>query len=128
MELFKILGLCLTGAVFAVLLKSNRPETATVLSVAVGIIIMGGIISELLGEIFTFRDLIASAGVKSAYFTVALKALGICLVTGAVSDICQDFGQTAIGNFAVAAGRAAIFTMSVPLLSELLGAAMGFIG
>lgn len=128
MELTTILGLCITATVLSVVLKSHRSEYAVAVSVAAGVMIFFSIISSTLSPIFEFRELIVDSGVSSAYFAVALKALGICIVSGFISDICRDFGQTALGNFAVAAGKSAIFVMSVPILTELLGAAFSFIG
>ncbi len=128
MELLSILGLCITATVFGILLREYRSEYAVGISVVTGVIILFKLLDGTVGEIFEFRDLIVDSGVKSAYFSVAVKALGICLVTGFVSDVCKDFGQNAIGNFAVGAGKCAIFVMSVPLLSELLRAATEFIG
>ncbi len=128
MELLSVFGLCITATVLAVMLKNYRPEYAVAVAAISGVIIFITLITGALSEIFSFREIIVEAGIKSSYFSVALKALGICMVSGFISDICKDFGQTALANFALTAGRCAIFIMSVPLLSQLLGAAVGFIG
>ncbi len=110
------------------ILRQYKAEYAIAVSVAAGAVIFFDVIYSVVRPLLTLRDLVVGSGVNSAYFAIALKALGICLITGFISDICNDFGQTALGSFAKTAGRSVIFIMSVPLLCELLGAALEFIG
>ncbi len=128
MELLSILGVVFTATVLAVVLSQYKKEYAISVAVFAGITIFMKLLSNATEPIFEFRDAVIDSGVKSSYFMVAFKALGICLLTGFVSDICNDFGQTALGNFALSAGKCAVFIMSVPMLTELLSAALQFIG
>lgn len=128
MEILSVLGVVFTATVLAVVLSQYKKEYAISVAVIAGITVFMKLLSTVIEPVFEFRDIVLESGVKSSYFTVAFKALGICLLTGFVSDICNDFGQTALGNFALSAGKCTIFIMSVPMLSELLGAALRFIG
>lgn len=68
-----------------------------------------------------------SCGVKTEYFAVALKALGIGYVTGFIADACRDSGQASLAAKAELAGKCAIFILSVPLISAVLETALGFL-
>ena len=128
MNIISALGIILVAAVLSVILRQYKAEYAVAVSVAAGAIIFSDVVFSVLKPLLTLRDLAVKSGVDSRYFSIALKALGICLITGLISDICNDFGQTALGNFAKTAARSVIFIMSVPLLCELLDAALRFIG
>lgn len=128
MELISILGLVFAAAVLAIILKQYKAEYSVAVVTAVGVIILTQFILYIVEPIWNLRDMIIESGINSAYFGISFKALGICLVTGFISDICRDFGQTALGNFAIMAGKCAIFVISVPILTELLSAAYSFIG
>ena len=128
MELLSILGISFTATVLAVVLSQYKKEYAVGVAAFAGIAIFIRLIFIVIEPIFEFRDAVLDSGVKGSYFNVALKTLGICLISGFISDICKDFGQTALGNFETAAAKCTVFVMSLPILIELLGAALKFIG
>ena len=128
MEIFSIVALTLITAILVIFIKQYRPEMALTLSAGAGAIILLAIISKAIPLLDSFSGIINSAGIKAEYVSIMLKSLGICYLTQFSCDICNDFGQTALGNFALSAGKCTIFIMSVPMLSELLGAALRFIG
>ena len=127
MDITALLGVCLIATAAAVLLKNYRPEYALMVAVAAGVVVF---ISALVSSVSTLgrlRSLMEGTGIDMAYFKVAFKALGICVVTGFVSDICRDFGQTSLASRAEFVGKCAIFIISVPLLTTILEIAYGFI-
>lgn len=128
MELFKALGLCLVAAVLAVVLSDYKKEYALIISVACACAIFFGAIKSLINPISEIVALIKNAGVQSSYFGVALKALAMGYITQFVADTCRDFGQSSIAAKAEFAGKAAIFIISVPLLSTLLGVITALLG
>lgn len=121
MDLFKALGLCLVAAVLAVVLSNYKKEYALIISVACACMIFWGAINSLLNPVTEIASLLKNAGVSGSYFSVALKALVLGYITQFIADTCRDFGQSSIAAKAEFAGKAAIFIISVPLLSELLG-------
>ena len=66
-------------------------------------------------------------GVKTEYFKIALKAVGIAYITDFIADASRDAGQTSIASKAELAGKSAIFLLSVPVLMSVLETAIGFI-
>ncbi len=128
MEIVSALGICIAATVLAVVLRQYKAEYALAVAAAAGVIVFLSLISSVFEPILELRDMLFDAGIKASYFTVALKTLGICFITGFISDICRDFGQTALAGWSETVGKCAIFVMSVPILAELLGAAYSFIG
>lgn len=128
MEIVSALGICIAATVLAVVLRQYKAEYALAVAAAAGAIVFLSLISSVLEPVLELRDMLFDAGIKASYFTVALKTLGICFITGFISDICRDFGQTALAGWSETVGKCAIFVMSVPILAELLSAAYSFIG
>lgn len=123
-----LFGLCVIAALLSVLLKQYKSEYAMAVAIAAGCILFLSIVAGLLSPVFEFYNLFTSLGINNTYFMTAFKALGICLITGFVADICRDFGQTALAGRAELAGRCAVFLLSLPLLTDLLKIAYGWIG
>ncbi len=128
MSLTSVLGICIISAILGVILKQYKPEYSLSVAIIAGSIIFFYLLAQVIKPVFEIRNMIASKGVDTSYFSVAFKALGICIITGFVSDICKDFGQSALAGKAEFAGRCAIFILSLPLLKELLEMAFSFIG
>lgn len=127
MNITAALGICITAAVLSVVLSQYKKEYALFTAVAAGAVLLLGIIGSVFKPINELWQMLSLEGAGRGYFSVSLRALGICFITGFVSDVCRDFGQTALAGFALTAGKCAIFLMSTPLLRDLLNVAMGFI-
>lgn len=123
----KILGVLLISAVLSVTLKKENPEYALLVGLSAGIITMFLIFASLGDSIAYLIEKIESYGIKTEYFSVALKALGIGYITSFVADACRDCGQTSLASKAELAGKTAIFIISLPLLITVLDIAVGFL-
>lgn len=119
MELFKILGICLVSAVLALILSSYKKEYAFFISVAAGVLIFGLVLRELINPVTKIFNTVSSYGIKSSYILIAVKALAIGHITQFVADTCRDFSQGAIAAKAEFAGKAAVFLIALPLISDL---------
>lgn len=125
--IFKILAICLIAAVLCVILKQKKSEYAVLVSVAAGIIIALYVINSLALVAGTIQSALEEYGVETAYFKVALKALGIGYITSFIADACKDAGQTSLALKAELAGKSAVFLLSLPLIISVLKTAVGFI-
>ncbi len=125
--LFKILILCLTTAVFAIVIKPKSSEYAFLITVAAGIIIGILLLKNISEPIKAIGESFSKYGIESDCFKVALKAVGIGYITSFVADACRDCGQSSLALKAELAGKCAIFMLSAPLLVSVLNTAVGFI-
>ncbi|MBR7132945.1 MAG: stage III sporulation protein AD [Clostridia bacterium] len=126
-EIFKILGLCLVTAALCVILRPKNGEYALLVSVAAGLCVALIILSKIASPIAAIKAELEAYGVKTEYFSVALKAVGIGYVTTFIADACRDSGQVSLAAKAELAGKAAVFLLSVPLILSVLQTAVGFI-
>ena len=127
MEIFKILAVCLITAVLALVLKSYKAEYALVVILGGGVILGIYIFKGIAAPIEYIKSLLNIYSVKTEYFSVALKALGIGYVTSFIADACRDSGQTSLAAKAELAGKCAIFILSVPLIVSVLEIALGLV-
>lgn len=127
MEIFKILAICLISAVLAIVLKQQKGEYALMVALAGGAVVILYILKGVFEPIEYIKARLLSCGVKTEYFAVALKALGIGYVTGFIADACRDSGQASLAAKAELAGKCAIFILSVPLISAVLETALSFL-
>ena len=126
-DVFKILGICLVTAVFCIIIKQKSGEYALLLSVAAGVCIGMMVLTNIDAPISFLKQQLEEYGIKTEYFKVALKALGIGYITSFIADACRDSGQTSLASKAELAGKTAIFMLSVPLIISVLKTAIGFI-
>lgn len=127
MEIFKILAICLISAVLTIVLKQQKGEYALMVALAGGAVVTLYVLKGVWTPIEYIKARLLSCGVKTEYFAVALKALGIGYVTGFIADACRDSGQASLASKAELAGKCAIFILSVPLISAVLETALGFL-
>ncbi len=119
MELFEGLGICLIAVMLSVVIGDYKKEYSVVITVAVGCIILVGVISMVRQPLSDFLAIIRSSGIQRGRFLVAAKVLAIGYITQFIADTCRDFGQSAVAAKAELIGRATIFVITVPLLTEL---------
>lgn len=123
----KILSLCLVAGALSLTVKSKAQEYAFMISLAVGIVILLFVTKAIYEPIATLTEKLNDYGVETEYFKVALKAVGLSLITEFIADACRDSGQGSLANKAELAGKTACFLLSVPLLISILDTAVSFI-
>lgn len=119
MDLFKIAALCLAAVFIIVMFTQYKKEYAAIVSVAVGGLILILCFKAIMEPLYTLLSYIEKAGIDRKYFTTALKAVVLGLITQFVSDTCRDFNSAAIAAKAELAGKICIFIICTPLLEEL---------
>ncbi len=124
MELFKILAICLITAILALVLKEQKGEYALALALGGGATVTLMILQGIVQPLETLRTTMEESGIKSEYFVVAVKALGIGYITAFIADACRDGGQTSLALKAELAGKCAVFILSIPLVIAILKAAL----
>ena len=124
---FKILLICLVGFFFGLTLKKYHPEYTFLLGLGIGVWILFTILpllSQTIEEITNYSYQMENAGY---YMKIALKSLGLSLVTEIVADTCRDGGQTALASKTEFAGKVGILLLCIPLFKECFEAAVSII-
>lgn len=118
------MGLCVAAAIICAAMRTQRPEMATGVSLAVGAFVLATMAARLpamvpearqLGDLFSGMD----GDVRMAM----LRALGITVIGELAGQLCLDAGERALAGRVALVARVAILALCVPLvlrLSELL--------
>ena len=120
MELFRVVGIALIGAIAAVLLRQNRPELGMLVSLCCGIILISMGMNAVQQALEVVQRLMQQGGIDREYATILLKSLGVCIVTQVAADACRDSGETAIAAKIEFIGKLSILGISLPLFAKLL--------
>lgn len=120
MDIFKLIGIALCGAVLSLSVKQYRQEFAVLIGIITGLILLGSV-TDGLGEIFNSMNIIIEkSGVKYEYLAAILKIVGICLITQFSAEVCRDAGQNAIASKLEIAGKILILTLTIPIINDFL--------
>ena len=120
MQIVRVIGVGLIGALVAGLLREERSELYIFAVIACGALILIILLSSLTEVISQFGMLIGQSGIDESLFAGVLKIIGIGYVTEYASSLCADYGVTSIGNKLQLAGKVAIFFMTMPILANLV--------
>jgi len=120
MDIIKIIGIGITALIIIIILKQYKPEFAVYISIISGIAILLLSFSELSSVIRLLKDIASRANINSEFLGIILKITGIAILTEFAVSICQDSGESAIGNKIDVGGKVIIITMSIPIISALL--------
>lgn len=112
--------IAVTGAVFAIQMKSGRAEYGVYVCMAAGVILFSlivdrlGILIRTVGQITSYIDL------DSEYPAVLFKMIGVTYIAEFSAGICRDAGyQTMAGQIEIF-GKLTILVMGLPVLLALL--------
>ena len=127
MEIVKIAGIGLVGAVLAILLKKQTPEISLQLSLATGLVITLLVAERLVESVTVLRAFAEQYAQVYAAVGLMLKIVGIAYVSESTAELLRDAGQSAVAAKVEFAGRVVIVSLSLPLLSEFAQAVMELI-
>lgn len=120
MDMIKILGIGMTAAVLAVLVKGYKPELAIQISLAAAVLIFVMAVPYLRSTVAMFQDIAAQVGIDSRFIGIVVKIIGIAYLAQFGAELCKDAGEGAIASKIELAGKLIIMTMSMPIMYKLL--------
>ena len=120
MQILKVVGVGLIGALVAGMLRHEKSELYIFAVIAGGALILIVILSSMTEVIAEFGLLVGKSGVDESLFAGVLKIIGVGYVTEYASALCNDYGVSSIANKLQLAGKVSIFFMTMPILSNLV--------
>lgn len=119
-QIFQVTGLCLVGALLAVILKKGSPELSLLLVIAAVVTVLL-FLSDALEELMSFlREIGSASGLSSDLFVPLYKTAGIALVVKVGGSLCRDAGESALASVVELAGTVCALLVSLPLLQAVL--------
>ncbi|MGD0152164.1 MAG: stage III sporulation protein AD [Thermacetogeniaceae bacterium] len=120
MEILQVVALGLVVAVFAVLLRRERPEMAMLLALGFGVIVFLMVLNKLGAIITVFQDVTRRAQVDELYLATLLKILGIAYIAEFGAQVCRDSGEGMVANKIELAGKVLIMILALPIFAAIL--------
>ena len=77
MEIFKVVGIGLIGAIMTLFLKNSKSDFTMLTVLATGIVLLIIIINSLRDVIEAFNEIVSKSGVNDKLFSGILKIVGI---------------------------------------------------
>ena len=113
--LWKVIVLCLIGALLATFLKKTSPDISLLLAGCVCLAVLSTVIRGF-GEIWKFLvEIMERGGLGVDLFSPLIKLIGIALLSRTVGELCRDAGQSALSGIVETAGVFASILVSLPL-------------
>ena len=124
MSAIQIAGFAVCAAVMALVMRKLRPESATVLVIAAGVLATLMVIPQL-GEIVSGMVALATVGgVQNGYMSQLLKVAGISLLMDFAAQTCRDAGEDGLAMKVELVGRVMLIALALPVMQALLSQIM----
>lgn len=120
MDIFRVIGIGLLGAIIALMLKQSRSEFSMLAVLATGVIILIIILNSLGDVIVAFNKIVIKSGISQELFTGLIKIIGVGYVTEYGASMCDDLGCGSISKKIHLAGKIGIFLMALPIVMALI--------
>ena len=120
MNILQLLGCGFLTLVVYLVLQEYKSNTAIFVVTAFGILVLVQSTEYLHQMIDTLLEVCVQAGVRTAYFTIILKMIGIAWLAEFLCQICRDAGSGALAVKLEFAAKISILMMFFPILTELL--------
>lgn len=120
MDIFKIVGIALIGAIFSLTVKQYKQELAIFIALICGVILLSYTASGLTDIFSELETLTEKSGISSEYITAIIKITGICFISQFFSEVCRDSGQNAIASKLDIAAKVLILTLTLPIIRDFL--------
>ena len=127
MEVLKIAIAGIAGVLFAVQLKSIRPEYSTYISLATCVILFYYGVSRLSVIVDTLNSIQSYIKISDIYIAVLLKIIGITYIAEFSAGICKDAGYQTVAIQIEIFGKLAVLVLCMPVLLTLLEMIQGFL-
>ena len=124
MDWLRLIALCILTSGMIMLLRQMHPQTAALLSVAFGAMLLICVLPFAAQQVREIMEFLENSGLDGEYGAVMLKATGIVLVTQLAGEICRELDAPATAGRAELCGRIALLGVAAPVFISLTQTAM----
>lgn len=122
MDVLQIVAIGLIATVLIVVVRSQRPELAVLLSVAAGVILFLAVLGKIGSIMDIIKDLATRSGISMVYLGTILKIIGIAYIAEFGAQICRDAGEGTVATKIEFAAKILIMVLAVPIVVAVLQA------
>ena len=117
--MLKYCGAALSALIGVIILKGQKSEFSSLVSLAASVLLLGAAVSAFLPVTEFVFEAVDTSGFGE-YLTTLTKALGITLAVQLSADICRDAGEASLGAKLELVGKAEILVLCLPMIRELI--------
>ncbi len=118
MTVWMLIGVAVTAAVAALVLRQTQPAYATALTVAVGVLLLVLTLQGASPLLERVERLFDQSALGAAYSAVLFKAFGIGILSQTAADVCRDAGETALAGKVEFGGKVLLLLCGLPLIEH----------
>ena len=120
MEIVKIIGVGIVGAMAALIVKEYKPSLAIPVSIITAVILFLMVLSQI-GYVFgVINQIAAKLNINTEYILTIIRIIGVAYLSQFGSEVCRDAGQNAVAAKVELAGKVLIVVTLMNLLIGLL--------
>ena len=93
MDMIKIIGVGITGAVAALTVKQYKPEMALPIGIVTAVLLFLMVLSQVNYVIDIIRMTASGINIKPEYISAILKMIAVAYLTQFGAEMCRDAGQ-----------------------------------
>jgi stage III sporulation protein AD len=120
MEIVQILTVGVLGAVLALTVKKQNPETALTITIACSVLIFFMVLPLLRESIALLARIGGMLDGGMPYVALAVKVIGVAYMAELGASICADAGESAIAAKIDLAGRLIVLVLAVPVIIDIV--------
>lgn len=122
MTLFSVCAAAILSAVMALLMRRQSPQTALLLSIGAGTLIILSVLKNILITTESISSLMQAGGVNTDYIMILFKVLGVCFITEFTCDTVTEAGMLSLATNISFAGKVTVLMASLPLFRDVIAA------
>lgn len=127
MEIVKIIGVGIVGAMAALIVKEYKPSLAIPVSIITAVLLFLMVLSQI-GYVFgVINQIAAKLNINTEYILTIIRIIGVAYLSQFGSEVCRDAGQNAVAAKVELAGKVLIVVMSLPVLITLMNLLIGLL-
>lgn len=119
MEVFRLLGLAFACSLFAMLLRSYKPEMLIPFSIAAGCMLFFTVLDSCTEIFDVMWGAAESIGLEQSYMKVIVKVIGMAYIVQFGVNISRDAGESALAAKVEMAGKLMIVGAMLPMMENI---------
>ena len=119
-EILKISALGVTGGLFALQFKTQKPEYSVLIGLGISVLIFGFTLTQLQTLLGQFDMLRTYLGQSGGYLMVLVKVVGITHICEFSAAICKDAGFGAVSDQIEILGKLSVLFAGLPVLFAVI--------
>lgn len=121
-EILKICAISLVVAIASVVVKKDSEGMGLALRLGGTVVALCGVVGILARLISALCGIVDQGG-AGEYFSIMLRALGVCVLCRICADVCRDCNDATAAGAVESAAKLILLLMSLPVVERLVALA-----